>query len=392
MMRKILINCITVYLTLTACVNSQQTEGEKVKAEISKYRQFVSLIENNRNDSLNLVKGMENFNFSPDSSLPLLHIAIKSQNAEAVRFLLKNGANPDIQANDEYMSTPLMESTNKNQLAVAKLLLENHADVNIVDKNGDPAINWSAYWGQEEMTALFLKYGAKTNLKSIHSPNTMFVALKEWNYNIVDLLIDSEIIINKTDTLAKQIVKAVKDSNFQQTRVIISSNKQLVNQRDESGTPIISITAKNGNFEIVKYLVDNGAKINVANPVGQTPLAFAARFGYENIVKYLLAKDANTNLSDSVYKLTPLIACSIGGNAEIGKMLIEKGALINQCDGINNHSPLIWASIYGNLAFVKMLLDYSPDLEIKSAYGFTAIDVANDSIKASINGYLEKKM
>ena len=388
-MRNIAYLLIFTITLFTACLNNNKVNDCSQQKEAI-YNKFVRFIEQGENDSLRMFLCIEYVNYIPPTSPPLLQVAIKNNNIVAAKILITKGANPNIRANDEYETTPLMECTNNNQLEIAKLLLEtNNTDINIVDNFGDPAINWSVYWNLKKMTQLFLKYNANTNLKSLHSPNTISVALKEWNYEIVEILINNGIYLTEIDS-GRLIVEATKVGNLPQVKELIEQNPLLTNQTDESGTPIISIAAKNGELEIVRYLYEKGANINQLNPVGQSPLSLAARFGNEDVVEYLLFADANINHTDTIFKLTPLIAASIGGNINIGEMLIVNGANINDCDGQNNHSPLLWAVIYNNLEFVKVLVQNGADLNIKSLHGFTAIEVAQDSVRTFLINYINQ--
>ncbi len=69
-----------------------------------------------------------------------------------------------------------------------------------------------------------------------------------------------------------------------------------VNYRDRSGlTPLQGAQ----NVKACKFLIDNGAKVNVADWVdGQTPLMIAAWDGNESVVRLLLSKGAKVSQKD----------------------------------------------------------------------------------------------
>ncbi|ORX63511.1 ankyrin, partial [Anaeromyces robustus] len=56
-------------------------------------------------------------------------------------------------------------------------------------------------------------------------------------------------------------------------------------------TPLFS-ACESGNENLVKYLMEQGAEINVMSRCNHTPLYTACQSGYENIVKCLLEHGA----------------------------------------------------------------------------------------------------
>ena len=76
------------------------------------------------------------------------------------------------------------------------------------------------------------------------------------------------------------------------------------NYRNESTQ--LHIAAKRGNFENVKWLLENGAQVNVQDALHQcTPLHYAAKNGHYEIVEILLNYGANKYLRNES-EVTPL--------------------------------------------------------------------------------------
>ncbi len=72
-------------------------------------------------------------------------------------------------------------------------------------------------------------------------------------------------------------------------------------------------TACNGNLEIVRYLLDNGADMTIVNSGGCTPLHTAAEHGHFEIAKLLLERGADKEvIADS--GSTPLQTAIVGKN------------------------------------------------------------------------------
>ncbi|WP_298793561.1 ankyrin repeat domain-containing protein [uncultured Allomuricauda sp.] len=305
-----------------------------------------------------------------------ISIAVRKKSVELLEVLLNMGANPNTINQDHSKTTALMQCSNFNALELAKLLMENGADVNIIDKNGDPVIHWTAYLGQVELTKLLLNHNARTDLISIHSDGVLNVALKEWKSDIVGLLVENGVTHYDLSPEDEKLIELVKHNNTIVVKKLLTSEN--ANTQDASGTPLLVTAAELGLLDMVKVLLSKGANIDGMNPTGHTALNRAVYFKNFEVVDYLLNQGADVNKTDKRYILTPLIAAAIKNNVTAGKELIASGADINITDKINNFSPLIWAVVYGNRDFVEMLMPYKPDLDILTSYGSTVMQMTKD--------------
>lgn len=58
------------------------------------------------------------------------------------------------------------------------------------------------------------------------------------------------------------------------------------------------MAAGRGNLDILKNLVSNGAKVDSVDACGDTPLSVACLYGYYDLVEYLLENGANPLTKD----------------------------------------------------------------------------------------------
>lgn len=102
-----------------------------------------------------------------DNFTPLHSIIDGNQNNwfECIELLLKNRANVNTKhcwQESGYQETPLITAVrNEVYIEVIKLLLKNGADVNIVDSDGDKAINYAYDHNLNDVIKLLEEYGAK---------------------------------------------------------------------------------------------------------------------------------------------------------------------------------------------------------------------------------------
>ena len=75
----------------------------------------------------------------------------------------------------------------------------------------------------------------------------------------------------------------------------------------------------------MKYLVEHGADVNVANNDDVTALMLASKIGYFEILKYLVEHGADVNAKDKF----GFTAFKLSAYLDISKYLAENGAHIN---------------------------------------------------------------
>jgi hypothetical protein len=90
--------------------------------------------------------------------------AVQSRNAEAVRYLIDNGA--EVNARDQLQGTALLRAAGAfGGLETVLVLLSAGAEVNVQDKNGMTPLMWAARWGDVERVEALLKAGAKVTAR-----------------------------------------------------------------------------------------------------------------------------------------------------------------------------------------------------------------------------------
>ncbi|CAK9254349.1 unnamed protein product, partial [Sphagnum jensenii] len=105
-----------------------------------------------------------------------------------------------------------------------------------------------------------------------------------------------------------------------------------------------------------KFLIEQGANVNVKDNYGRTPLGEAAWPGHLNVVKWLieLGEDVNTKDNDGT---APLALAADFGKVNAAQILLEYGADIN-AQNTKSMTVLNWAMQNSHLEFAAVLLDH----------------------------------
>jgi len=137
-------------------------------------------------------------------------------------------------------------------------------------------------------------------------------------------------------------------------------NSLNINESDDEGYTAFHIAVYYRQFESMKFLLQYGAFINIANTEGDTPL-HSAEDNFE-IIQFLLKNGADVEQKNN-YGSTVLIgAVSTPNNLKVVELLLENGAKINIKNKYGN-TPLHEAALNsGTIESVKLLLSKGIDI------------------------------
>jgi ankyrin repeat protein len=152
-------------------------------------------------------------------------------------------------------------------------------------------------------------------------------------------------------------------------------------------TPLMG-AATNGNLEIAKLLIKEGAWINFMNSDVRNALWYATNTGKLDLVKFLVDKGAYINISD-LSGTTPLMLAAINGDSEIIKLFIKRKVNLDMKHN-DGDSALMFAIANGHSRVAKLLIDAGADLNITNKYGVTALIICAVENNIEIAKYLIK--
>lgn len=108
---------------------------------------------------------------------------------------------------------------------------------------------------------------------------------------------------------------------------IISSIRKINNldQPDRDGRTLLMNAACYGRVEIIKYLINHGASVNVKDKSGLTALHFAVKDANKGIIILLLDAGADINCTN-IYGNSPIMMCNNLTPRNIFDVLLSYGA------------------------------------------------------------------
>jgi len=80
--------------------------------------------------------------------------------------------------------------------------------------------------------------------------------------------------------------------------------------------------------EKIKQIINDYATVNAKDKFGKYFIHYAAQFGMNDIVSFLIEKEANLNVELKRTKMTPLFLALVNGHYETAQLLLSNGATL----------------------------------------------------------------
>ena len=265
-----------------------------------------------------------------DYSLKLQQLfrGIRKSNIDEVKKQVEE--NPElINKKDENGSTPLIMGTFEGSLELVKFFIEKKANIEDRDINGNTALIYAAKKGYTKIAEVLLYGLQEQKSKKVESyimsrnektETALSLAMVNGKQDIIDLFLP----YLSTKTKEKVILLATENDSWDIVENILNneSDIDIRDIRDDYGNNLLILVAGEGNYELVKKLLDSSKiNINARNTEGYTALMRAVFGEYKNIVELLLKQQgiklsAKNNYDRTVFDLAKSI-----GNEEILALL-----------------------------------------------------------------------
>ncbi len=233
----------------------------------------------------------------------------------AMLRLMYYEAKEEIKAGASEHIISLHTAARANWVGTTKLLLDANAEVDGRDTHDATALCYAAALNHTKIVAVLLRAGANADAKSPRGPSgstPLWIAASEGHSEVCDLLLQAGSDPNNAEEASYLFEPAVK--GFVQTirsllRAGADPEATMTIGSDASVTPLC-LSAELGHLEIVRDLLNAGARVDGSSSSGTRAIHQAAMNGHTEAVRLFLAKGADVNAvnKDGV---TPLGFCRL---------------------------------------------------------------------------------
>ncbi|MCR4555915.1 MAG: ankyrin repeat domain-containing protein [Alphaproteobacteria bacterium] len=260
--------------------------------------------------------------------------SIKSGDLQKVRnFVEQLGVNIDGGPDKYEYGKPLIVSIQNKRFDITKYLVDKGADVSLHHPGNYNPLEWATESANWDIVKYLVEHGVNSSIalqNYVQCPPLVY-AIESGNFDIAKLMIDKG-----ADTNAKS--KYGRD---------VQPLSCLINQHEIDEFLMM---------DMVKYLVEHGADVDVRDYHWKTPLTRAIEYKYWKLATYLVehGADVDVYVNDSPGN-TPLTEAIWYKNFDLAKLIVDKGAN-------SIYQALFYAIKSGSLDMVRYLVEHGADV------------------------------
>ena len=308
--------------------------------------------------------------------LPLWIAAVWTGTKETTAMLLRHGADP----NDDEFPLPLLADLIDSVadvdriLEIAKLLLANDPPVQINKQSagGNTALMYACRKGYLPVVRWLIENGADVNILDNDKQSALYWAIAQGHVAVVQELLKHQPALDLIDGFdGTPLANALEHPEIVRLLLDHGADPNLANKREQT---LINSATWAGKVEIVKMLIERGVDIHHRDTWGFSPILDAV--GYARSLELtMLLLDNGANIRDTIIGGgSGVLHLAVSGSPEILRKLLEFGKLLdlNQRNDIEE-TPLLYARENANADSIALLVNAGADITIQENLGNTAL-------------------
>lgn len=159
------------------------------------------------------------------------------------------------------------------------------------DPAAEESLRQSALDGMQEKVRKLLEDGTRVDAPDMDGHTALMFASFNGHSDIVLLLLDKGARLDRRDLMGRTALLYASTGPFPETVKILLDKgaKPNVVDSDEHFSPLMHAAAE-GNFSVVKLLVEYGADLSLKDVDGDDAESFALQAGHQEVADYLVSK------------------------------------------------------------------------------------------------------
>ncbi|KAB8212275.1 ankyrin repeat-containing domain protein [Aspergillus parasiticus] len=297
-----------------------------------------------------------------------LYLAVSKSHLAIAKMLLMSGK-VNVNSRDNENRTPLLWLLEKDKTFTIVYHSQRGTYMGIESREGAP-FPWDTKENQEVMARLLVDNGADVNLSGSNGRTPLSLAAERSNDNIIKMLLDNNAVVGAKDNAGRTPLSWAAESsrNENSIRILLAKGAEIESKDDRGRTPLSWATGRckhhayrppltwspdENDVNIVKMLLQAGANVHSKDIYGRTPLSWAAARNSRGRSDFDVRHERREEIAVNKEAYISTLDCRPIANP-IAKLLVEEGADLNAKDH-HGRTPLRWATDCGNEDIVKFL-------------------------------------
>ncbi|XP_006202494.2 transient receptor potential cation channel subfamily A member 1 [Vicugna pacos] len=341
---------------------------------------FKVVFEENACGLQNFMKKQNRLKKYNDTNASPLHHAAEEGEVELMEMIVSDSSCEELNVTDDYGNTPLHWAAEKNQVESVKFLLLQGANPNLRNYNLMAPLHVAAQGLHNEVLKILVEHSSTDiNLEGENGNTALIITCFKDNSEALQILLNKGANLCKSNKWGCFPIHQAAFSGAKKCMEIILkfgeehgySRLSHINFVNNGKASPLHMAVQSGDLGMIKMCLDNGAQLDLVEKGKCTALHFAATQGATEIVKLMISSYSGS--SDIVNAVdgnqeSLLHKASLFDHHELADYLISVGADIDSTDS-EGRSPLILATASASWNTVNLLLSKGARVDIKDHLG-----------------------